>query len=102
MTLTPPQALSLIYDYLKARNIDGEAGKSAIEFFRKIDKVFGVFRFEHKEVDDIREIERLIEQRNALRKAKRYEEADQVRDRLTQMGVKLYDHEGQTKWRKAE
>jgi len=55
-----PQALSLIYDYLKARNIDGEAGKSAIEFFRKIDKVFGVFRFEHKEVDDIREIERLI------------------------------------------
>jgi cysteinyl-tRNA synthetase len=46
------------------------------------------------------EIEKLIEKRNAYRVDGNYAEADAIRDQLLTMGVKLYDENGKTKYRK--
>lgn len=47
-------------------------------------------------------IEALIEQRNAARAARDFATADQIRDRLTGMGILLEDAEGVTRWRRKE
>ena len=45
------------------------------------------------------EIEKLIQERNAARKAKDWNRADELRDRLSQMGVVLEDTDKGTQWK---
>ena len=47
------------------------------------------------------EIEALIEQRTAARKNKNYALADEIRDRLKQMGIVLEDSTAGVKWHRA-
>jgi cysteinyl-tRNA synthetase len=50
-------------------------------------------------VDDA-QIERLVDARNAARKARNFAEADRIRDELAAMGVELEDHkDGTTTWK---
>ena len=51
--------------------------------------------------DDAAEIDRLVDQRNAARKAKDFKRADEIRKQLTEMGVTLEDTPGGTIWRKS-
>jgi cysteinyl-tRNA synthetase len=45
-------------------------------------------------------IERLIDERNATRKAKNFKEADRIRDELNAIGIELEDHkDGTTTWK---
>ncbi len=48
------------------------------------------------------EIDKLISDREKMRKEKRFEEADKIRDQLTQMNIELIDHKGKTIWKKIE
>ena len=50
--------------------------------------------------DDVTEIEDLINQRNQARVDKDWTKADQVRDKLTAMGIILEDAAGKTSWRR--
>ena len=50
--------------------------------------------------DDVEKIESLISQRNQARVDKDWARADQVRDKLTAMGIVLEDTAGKTSWRK--
>jgi len=50
---------------------------------------------------DTAEIDRLIAERTAARKAKDFARADQIRDQLGEMGVAIEDTPGGTIWRKA-
>jgi len=50
--------------------------------------------------DDVAEIEDLISQRNQARTDKDWAKADQVRDKLTSMGIILEDAAGKTSWRR--
>ena len=52
------------------------------------------------EIDEA-EVERLIGQRAAARKAKDFAEADRIRDQLAAEGVILEDLSGKTRWRLA-
>ncbi|SHF40214.1 cysteinyl-tRNA synthetase [Desulfacinum infernum DSM 9756] len=45
------------------------------------------------------QVEELIEKRNQARKAKDFEEADRIRDQLTDMGVQLEDTPEGTRWK---
>ena len=57
-------------------------------------------RAEEKSLDD--EIEALIEQRNAARKAKNWAEADRIRDELKARNIILEDTPQGVKWKYAE
>lgn len=50
-------------------------------------------------INDKHEIERLIEERNRLRKEKRFKEADMIREELRKKGIELIDHKGRTIWK---
>jgi len=53
----------------------------------------------HKNVDE-QEISSLIQARNAARKAKKFREADDIRDKLNAKGIELEDHkDGTTTWK---
>jgi cysteinyl-tRNA synthetase len=47
------------------------------------------------------DIDALIAQRNAARKAKNFAESDRIRDELSAKGVLLEDGPGGTTWRRA-
>ena len=47
-------------------------------------------------------IDELIENREKFRKAKQFEKADEVRDKLNEMNIELIDHKGKTIWMKKE
>lgn len=51
---------------------------------------------------ETRQIERLIEHRNAARDARNWSEADRIRDELTAMGILLEDRDGTTLWRRVD
>ena len=47
------------------------------------------------------DIEALIEERQAARKAKNFARADEIRDQLAKMGIILEDTRAGVKWRRA-
>ena len=56
--------------------------------------------FESSDSIDEKTINDLIEKRNQARKDKNFEESDQIREQLLDMGVTLEDNEDGTVWRK--
>ncbi|MEJ2261585.1 MAG: cysteine--tRNA ligase [Nitrosopumilaceae archaeon] len=48
------------------------------------------------------EIDKMINDREMLRKEKQFSEADKIRDKLNEMNVELIDHKGKTIWMKKE
>ncbi len=72
-----------------------------IEFLKEIDSIFAVLSFEKKMPDLNEEERRLIALRDKLRKEKRFEEADKIREQLASRGIILIDTPQGTKWRKA-
>ena len=52
--------------------------------------------------DEIESIFELIQKREECRKNKNFEEADAIRDRISNMGIYLIDHKQKTLWMKKE
>jgi cysteinyl-tRNA synthetase len=48
------------------------------------------------------DIDKMIQDRETLRKEKQFSEADKIRDNLNEMNVELIDHKGKTIWMKKE
>ncbi len=93
-----PAALAHIFKYISVTNTKGAPGKAVYEYLQEINTFFGFFEF-NKNTDP--EIESLIEERNLYRKSKDWEKADKIKQKLLNMGVKLYDEKnGETSWRK--
>jgi cysteinyl-tRNA synthetase len=46
------------------------------------------------------EAQRLIEERNEMRRTRRWKEADEIRDRLLDMGIVIQDGPTGTTWKK--
>ena len=44
----------------------------------------------------------LLKKREALREQKQYQEADKIRDQISQMSIVLLDHKNKTIWMKKE
>ncbi|MDP6857351.1 MAG: cysteine--tRNA ligase [Candidatus Nitrosopelagicus sp.] len=52
--------------------------------------------------DEIKDVFELIQKREEYRKNKQFEDADAVRDRISNMGIHLIDHRDKTLWMKRE
>ena len=74
--------------------------QSALDLFNELSAVIGIAT-KDKENDLSGEIEALIEQRQAARKAKDFAMADQIRDDLLARGIILEDTREGVKWKKA-
>lgn len=99
-------AISAIFEMVKYvnTNISGENSKSFIQTV--LDKmvnlcdVLGII-VDKKEEILAEDIEKMIEDRQAARKAKDFKKADEIRDALLAKGIVLEDTREGVKWKKA-
>jgi len=101
-------ALGVLFDLIKSVNklrVDGALCKEDVDgaevFLKKIDEVLAVIFVDDVEMDEsfVTEVEGLIEKRRIAREAKDYAVADEVRDRLKEMGVEIEDGADGVVWR---
>ena len=76
---------------------------AAIGIFDELTEILGIVYNEKTDDtdDDASEIEALIEERTAARKEKNWAKADEIRNKLTEMGIVLEDTPQGVKWHKA-
>lgn len=107
--LNTADALAAVYELVRDINTHVAAGvhsrrlcEQASELFDTLCGILGLVynRAEEQSLDD--EIEALIEQRNAARKAKNWAEADRIRDELKARNIILEDTPQGVKWKYAE
>ena len=104
--LNTADALAAIFMLVRDINtlIAEGAGKAALEacadMFDQLTGVLGLVYNRKTEALD-RDIEALIEQRTAARKAKDFKTADEIRDKLKAMGIVLEDTPQGVKWTRA-
>ncbi|MBQ0059362.1 MAG: cysteine--tRNA ligase [Lachnospiraceae bacterium] len=98
-------AISDIFDLVKYVNINcDEASTKAFVTYAhdtmvKLCDVLGLFAdVEEEEVDE--EVEALIAERQAARKAKNFARADEIRDQLAAQGIELIDTKDGVKWKR--
>lgn len=107
--LNTADALAAVYELVRDINTHVATGihsrrlcAHASELFDTLCGILGLVynRAEEKNLDD--EIEALIEQRNAARKAKNWAEADRIRDELKARNIILEDTPQGVKWKYAD
>jgi cysteinyl-tRNA synthetase len=92
-----PQVFATLFDFMKSQS-GKKSGRRVFVLFEELQSFLDIFELRGESGDE--EIEKLIEKRNAYRVDGNYAEADAIRDQLLTMGVKLYDENGKTKYRK--
>jgi cysteinyl-tRNA synthetase len=100
-----PNAWSEIFAFESEMNklmAAGKAGKNeaeqALSFLKEINSIFDVFSVgEQGSLDS--EIEKIVSERERLRKEKKFAEADKIRDSLKEKGITLLDTPQGVKWR---
>ena len=105
--LNTADAISAVFDLAKDINLalreehTAEFVKRAASLFDELTGVLGLLynRRENNSLDV--EVEQLIEERQAARKAKDFKRADEIRDRLKEMGIQLKDTPQGVKWTRA-
>lgn len=104
--LNTADAISIIFEMVKWSNSnisDGNAKCVITEVYETIGRlcdILGIFTKSEKEILDS-DIESLIEERQAARKAKNFARADEIRDMLAEQGIILEDTREGVKWKRA-
>ncbi|MBI2550264.1 cysteine--tRNA ligase [Candidatus Woesearchaeota archaeon] len=100
------EALAAVFDFVKSMNnhidnstIDKKSAVAAIDFLKNVDTVLGVMNFAAEE-ELPTELTKLIEERENLRKEKKFAEADKVRAKLRELGIQLDDTPEGVRWKK--
>ena len=99
-------AIAAIFEIVKLANTNAnaESTKAFVQFlFDKIvglSDILGLIVNKKEEVLD-EEVEKLIEERQSARKAKDFAKADEIRDKLADMGIILKDTREGVQWKRA-
>lgn len=104
--LNTPQALAVLFDLARAVNRARDAGEPAGAARGALLELGGVLGLgfaaaSSGAADAAPFVELLIDVRASLRQARQFELADQVRDRLAELGITLEDGRDGTRWRRA-
>ena len=70
-------------------------------YFEKMANILGLILPKISE-EEISSINELIQNRELLRAQKKFQDADKIRDQISQMGIVLIDHKNRTTWMKKE
>ena len=107
--LNTAEALAAVFEYVRDTNTAMDAGQfpagnvpDALEFLDRFDSIFDVLKTQAKE-DSLpdHEIDALIAQRNAAKKARDFSGADKIRQDLAARGVILEDTKEGVRWKRA-
>lgn len=104
--LNTADAISVIFELVKYANVNvtEESSKVTVELvlntIEKLCDILGIITEKKEEILDS-DIEALIEERQAARKAKNFARADEIRDQLSGMGIILEDTREGVKWKRA-
>lgn len=99
-------AIAAIFEIVKLANTNTDAGSTKTFVQYLLDKIVGLSDIlglivnKKEEVLD-EEVEKLIEERQAARKAKDFAKADEIRDKLANMGIVLKDTREGVQWKRA-
>ncbi len=99
-------AISVIFDLVKFSNTQVKEGCTRLfpgklySTLKSLADIMGLVLEQEEEMLD-REIEEMIAQRQAARKAKDYQKADEIRQTLLEKGIILEDTREGVKWKKA-
>lgn len=71
-----------------------------IQTIKKMDEVFGLDLLKKDEVKIPEKIKKLVEEREKAREAKDWKKADELRDKISELGFSIDDSEGETRVKK--
>ena len=98
-------ALAAVFELVKFANTHvkedstGAFAGGLLEIMTSLCDVLGLIILKKEEVLD-KDIEALIQERQAARKAKDFAKADEIRSRLLEMGIELKDTREGVKWKR--
>ncbi len=100
-----PAMFAKLFDFEREINkifedLNKKDAQNILSFIEELDSFLGIFEFEKQKVELTEEQKRLIEEREKLRKEKKFKEADGIREKLRKQGIELIDTPEGTKWRK--
>jgi cysteinyl-tRNA synthetase len=103
--LNTADAVSAIFEIVKLANTTVKDGSKAyakelLQNIQTLCDVLGILTEKEEEILDS-DIEALIEERQAARKEKNFQRADEIRDQLLAMGIVLKDTREGVKWSRA-
>jgi len=106
--LNTAEALAAAFEYARDANSAMDAGQfgaanraAALDFFGRFDAVFDVLKPSGASTGAAdSEVEALIAEREAARKARDFKRADQIRDQLQRMGIILEDTKSGVRWKR--
>lgn len=105
-----PEAMAVLFDIVREINHFKERGEFEMAghfgaLLRRLGGVLGMFQYDPVSIlragiddGDVHKIEELVAMRNEARAQKDWAKADELREKLTSMGVTLEDKAGQTVW----
>ncbi len=101
-------AFGSIFELVRAVNvhltehdrIDAEGLREAEAFFDKTNEILGYFPEDKKASDEDEEIDALVAERAAARKAKNFKRSDEIRDLLAAKGIAIEDTPQGPRWKR--
>ena len=84
-----------------AESINKSLSKETIPEFEGMLEILGL-KLPKVTEEEKQSINQLIEKRESLRKEKQFDDADKIRDQITEMNIELIDHKSRTIWMKKE
>ncbi len=88
--LNVPRALSYMWDILRENRLN-ESEK--YELVLKFDKIFGLNLDKEEKIEIPKEVKTLVEERERIRKEKKFKEADKIREKINKLGFIIEDTE---------